>query len=72
MATLEYDTPFDLLRAFEMGARFLLSYHGQQKEVTAMKPGNGCVWVTAGPMLPVHIYNDGTSKDGPAIRLEAA
>lgn len=70
--TLHYETASALYKAARRGgARFLLHYHDREPaQITGISLGNGCVWVEAGPMLPVHIRPDGTSKDGPAIWLE--
>ena len=71
---LEYANAVDLYLAYRRKrARFFLRYHGSEpREVTGLSLGFNCVWVKAGAMLPVHIRADGTSKDGPAIWLEAA
>lgn len=71
---LQYASASALYRAYKRGeAKFCLRYHGSEpRPVTGLSLGNDCVWVEAGPMLPVHIRADGTSKDGPAIWLEAA
>ena len=71
---LEYATATALYLAARRGeARFILHYHDREpRQITGIGLGDGCVWVEAGPMLPVHIRADGTSKDGPAIWLEAA
>ncbi len=71
---LEYATAAALYLAARRGERrFMLHYHGQEpRQITGIGLGDGCVWVEAGRMLPVHIRADGTSKDGPKIWLEAA
>jgi hypothetical protein len=71
---LEYATAAALYLAARRGEReFFLRYHGSKpRKITGIGLGDGCVWVEAGRMLPVHIYPNGTSKDGPAIWLEAA
>lgn len=71
---LEYATAAALYLAARRGERrFILHYHDRApRQITGIGLGDGCVWVEAGPMLPVHIRPDGTSKEGPAIWLEAA
>lgn len=70
---LKYATALDLLMAVRRNRdEFVFHYHGEQKPVVACNLGDGCVWVSDGRMLPVHIYPDGSSKDGPAIWLAAA
>jgi hypothetical protein len=70
---LPYAKAIDLYLAYRRKqAQFFLRYHGSEpRPVTGLSLGVNCVWVEAGPMLPVHIRADGTSKDGPAIWLEA-
>lgn len=71
---LAYEHAWQLYKDARSGAcKFVLHYHDREpKQITGIGLGDGCVWVEAGPMLPVHIRADGTSKDGPAIWLEAA
>lgn len=70
---LEYKTADALYIAARRGdCKFFLHYHDRApRQITGIGLGDGCVWVEAGPMLAVHIRPDGTSKDGPAIWLEA-
>lgn len=66
---LPFQRASELMWAYKAGRTFTLHYHGKRRTVTDMKAGIQCVWVCAGPMLPVHIRPDGTSKDGPNIWL---
>ena len=71
--TLGYKTTEQLYVAARSGEReFILHYHQRPPQrITGISLGVGCVWVAAGRMLPVSILADGSSKDGPAIWLEA-
>ncbi len=70
---LEYEHAWQLYKDAREGKRkFVLHYHDREpRQITGIGLGRNCVYVEAGPMLPIHIRANGTSKDGPAIWLEA-
>jgi hypothetical protein len=70
---LPYKTPMELWQAFKGGAKFVLRYHGKTFDVTHMEPREKVVYVQP-PGMPVKVFPDGRSAEGPspAIRLAAA
>ncbi len=70
---LAYEHAWQLYKDAREGKRkFVLHYHDREpRQITGIGLGHNWVYVEAGPMLPIHIRADGTSKDGPAIWLEA-
>jgi hypothetical protein len=69
---LPYKTPMELWQAFKGGAKFVLRYHGKTFDVTHMEPREKVVYVQP-PGMPVKVFPDGRSAEGPspAIRLAA-
>jgi hypothetical protein len=72
-ARLPYATGNELWLAAHGGAKFLLHYHSHEPApALTIRPDEHGVWVTTKRMgLPVHIYPNGSSKEGPGIYLTA-
>jgi hypothetical protein len=62
---LPYDTPMELWQAFKNGTKFVLHYHGKTVDVTHMQPREKVVYVQP-PGLPVKVFPDGRSAEGPS------
>ena len=65
---LPYSSPAELFAAFQSGVKFVLHYHGRTFDVACMEQRKFVVYVQP-PGLPVKVFPNGSSAEGPGTAI---